>query len=138
MSTALINVWLLKEDGARKERGSPAPAAEDDTCRSRILACAACKARITSDAARIEVGGSHEHTFANPFGYVYHVGCFASAVGLKRIGRPSSEFPWFPGYLWQIEPCAACGEHLGWWFQGAESGFHGLILNRLVEIEERE
>ncbi len=133
-------VWLLKDDGAREERGTPgsAPVTEDHARGPRCLACAACRVCITSDAARIEVGGRHEHTFANPFGYVYHIGCFAAAVGLARVGRPSAEFAWFPGYLWQIEPCAACGEHLGWWFQAAARGFHGLILNRLVEIEERE
>src|SRR5207245_8018672 len=35
------------------------------------LRCAACDHRITDDAYRIEMSGSHEHTFVNPAGVVH-------------------------------------------------------------------
>jgi hypothetical protein len=111
------------------------PEAADSEPRGRVLACAACQRPITSDAGRITVAGRHEHTFANPFGYAYHIGCFSTAGGLTRVGPASAEFAWFVGHTWQIEQCTGCGEHLGWLFRGSASAFHGLILDRLVEVE---
>jgi hypothetical protein len=112
------------------------PEASNTRHGGRLLACAGCARRITSDAARIEVEGRHEHTFANPFGYAYHIGCFAAASGLACVGLPSGEFAWFSGHTWQVEQCGGCGEHLGWIFRGPASGFHGLILERLIEVVE--
>ena len=103
----------------------------------RALVCARCGQRITSDAARTTVGGQHEHTKANPHGYVFHIGCFAMAVGLVPWGPPSTAWTWFPGYSWQVERCAGCEEHIGWQFDSPGHGFHGLILDRLAEAEER-
>jgi hypothetical protein len=34
-----------------------------------------------------------------------------------------------------VEHCSACGEHLGWLFRGEGHVFHGLVLDRLVEVE---
>jgi hypothetical protein len=105
-------------------------AAEDG---SRILACAACREGVTTAAARITVGGSHEHRVTSPDGAEFHIGCFARASGCKGSGDPSSSLSWFPGYLWQIAECARCGVFLGWRFRSAEHRFHGLILDRLAE-----
>ena len=91
---------------------------------------------ITSSAERIAVDGRHEHTFANPYGFVFRIGCFAAAVGVVAIGPVSGEFAWFAGHTWQIEQCARCGAHLGWLFRAAATGFHGLVLDSLVEIED--
>jgi len=109
----------------------------DDRERGRRLACAACERPITSDSARIAVAGRHEHTFANPYGFAYHIGCFSGAVGLAPVGPPSGEFAWFAGHTWQIEQCVGCGEHLGWIFRGPGAAFHGLILDRLIEVGDR-
>jgi hypothetical protein len=76
------------------------------------------------------MNGAHEHTFMNPAGVRYTVGCYASAPGCIAEGERSAVWTWFPGYAWQIELCRSCGTHLGWSFHGA-SVFYGLIVDRL-------
>ena len=99
----------------------------------RPLVCAACGASITTVENRIAVQGAHEHRFLNPAGQVFHIGCFASAIGCTIIGPDSLEYPWFVGFAWRYAMCGSCGQHLGWHFRDGESGFFGLILHRLVE-----
>ena len=82
------------------------------------------------------VAGAHAHTFTNPHGLRFHIGCFATATGCIAAGEPTTYFSWFPGYAWQVENCGSCGEHLGWRFRSPEDEFHGFILDRLVEMEE--
>jgi hypothetical protein len=101
----------------------------------RVLACARCLHTVTTTGARIEISGHHAHTFANPHGFVFHIGCFALAPGCAAVGEPTTEFTWFPGFAWQIATCRGCREHLGWLFRSAEGRFHGLIMDRLVEDE---
>ncbi len=101
----------------------------------RVLACAACRAAITTAAARIEVGGSHDHHFTNPDGHPFHIGCFSRAPGCRGSGEPSAEFTWFPGYSWQVEGCARCRAFMGWRYRSGAHRFHGLILAHLVELE---
>lgn len=100
----------------------------------RVLVCGQCKLEITNEDDRIEVNGGHEHSFFNPHGIVYRIGCFQSAPGCRSQGAPSSEFSWFPGYSWNIGDCARCATHLGWRFNGPEGVFFGLVLNRLEMI----
>ncbi|HSB61576.1 MAG TPA: cereblon family protein, partial [Vicinamibacteria bacterium] len=99
-----------------------------------VLACAFCLREVTTAAARISVGGAHEHSFVNPHGLRFRIGCFADAAG-RTAGEPSTYWTWFPGHSWQVELCATCGEHLGWLFRSADTLFHGLILDRLVEVD---
>jgi hypothetical protein len=96
------------------------------------LYCAACNLKITNENQKTTMRGKTEHTFFNPQGNVFHIGCFKEAPGCRAVGAPSSEFSWFSGYDWQIVCCSSCHEHLGWLFlQGLESYFFGLILVRL-------
>jgi hypothetical protein len=99
----------------------------------RLLACAFCRRPITTDGARIEVGGAHSHSFSNPEGVRFRIGCFADAFGLAPVGARSRYWTWFPGFSWQVELCGGCGEQLGWLYRSADSAFHGLILDRLIE-----
>ena len=125
---------LRREGGGDAEvSGKQDPSAGED--RGRVLACARCQAAITSTADRLEMAGSHEHTFANPHGFVFRIGCFARAACVPA-GEGSTHFAWFPGYRWRVEHCRRCGEHLGWLFQAEGKAFHGLVLDRLVEREE--
>jgi hypothetical protein len=103
--------------------------------RGRILACIRCGSAITTAAARIAIAGAHEHTFANPHGFLFRIGCFSSAQGCATEGPRTAEWSWFPPYSWQIEVCATCREHLGWLYRAQESRFHGFILDRLIERE---
>jgi hypothetical protein len=115
-----------------------APRLDPEEDRGRVLACASCRRPITTTADRIEVAGQHSHSFANPHGFSYHIGCFAQASGCRTAGPPTTYWTWFPPYAWQVENCGACGEHLGWLFRSEADRFHGLILDRLVELDESQ
>jgi len=97
------------------------------------ILCRQCRHVITSSAERIAVQGSHQHTFANPHGIVFEIGCFRSVPGCGYAGPASDEFAWFKGFSWRVAVCIRCLTHLGWLFtsRGCDS-FHGLILDRLV------
>jgi peptide methionine sulfoxide reductase MsrB len=101
------------------------------TRHDETLRCAACEHRITEHAYRIERGGAHEHTFVNPAGHAFRIGCFVAAPGCAHVGAPSEAFSWFPGWRWQIAVCGRCGAHVGWIFRIAGEQFHALILAAL-------
>jgi len=101
------------------------------------LVCAACRLMITAPSWRVTVAGSHRHVFANPLGHVFEIGCFSAAPGCAAVGSATSDFSWFPGMLWQVAVCVACGRHLGWHYvQGDGGTFFGLILDRLRQTPE--
>lgn len=126
--------WLFKQEADKPAHPvAPDVMSEPEPTRGCRLVCAKCGQGITTEASRIAVAGRHEHTFANPHGYVYRIGCFAPAVGLTLAGPISGEFSWFVGYSWQIEQCAVCSTHLGWLFRTSDRVFHGLILDALME-----
>lgn len=95
------------------------------------LRCAACGHRITERAYRSTMSGAHEHTFVNPAGYLFRIGCFVAAPGCAYVGAPSEEFSWFPGWSWQIAVCGQCRSHVGWIFRLGGEQFHGLIASKL-------
>lgn len=111
-------VDLLDEDGSLRQE-QPA------------IFCSACTHLITTEDQRCEIAGSHRHTFFNPAGIVYELGCFTRAPGCGLVGEPSADFSWFAGHLWRIAVCARCAAHLGWRFQSADATFYGLILANL-------
>lgn len=98
----------------------------------RTLVCKACGTAITSQECAIEVGGSNCHTFLNPGGIVFRIGCFSGASGCFIMGEPTVEYTWFPGYAWCYVICSGCLSHMGWHYSSGEGGFFGLILDRLV------
>lgn len=130
---------MLVLEGARRfpaERTSPAETTRAGDDGGGALVCARCGRVVTTLAARVDRAGGHEHTFANPHGLVFHIGCFGAAPGCVTSGAPSTEHTWFPGHAWQVAVCRTCDEHLGWLFSG-DGRFHGLILDRLQEVEGR-
>lgn len=99
-----------------------------------LLLCRQCLFTIANPSDRIIINGSHNHTFANPHGIVFEIGCFADATGCGTIGAPTNEFTWFNGYFWQVAICGSCLTHIGWRFSGSGlNNFFGLIHDRLVE-----
>lgn len=107
--------------------------ASDDT---NALICRQCGFTITHASEKIAVSGAHYHTFANPHGIVFEIGCFQTARGCGAAGAPTDEFSWFKGYFWQVALCGSCLIHMGWRFSAADRpGFYGLILDRLLESE---
>ena len=125
---------VLRDAAPRVTPAEPDPAPDPDhaTAPEAAIVCAACLGTITSPRHRIAMSGAHEHRFMNPAGYLFHIGCFAEAVGCAVVGPPSDEYPWFPGFTWRIACCGHCRVHLGWHFRNAdETGFFGLVLARL-------
>ena len=98
------------------------------------ILCRQCHQAITKPVDRIAMQGSHRHTFANPHGIVFEIGCFRSVKGCGYAGAASDDFSWFAGYSWRVCFCTMCLTHLGWLFslKGGDI-FHGLILDRLIE-----
>ena len=95
--------------------------------------CRQCRHVITSPSERIQVQGAHRHTFANPQGIVFEIGCFGNAQGCGYAGSATDEFSWFKGYRWRIAVCGKCLIHLGWlYISNTLPGFNGLILDRLI------
>lgn len=97
------------------------------------IRCLACGGVVTAKDQKIQVSGSYAHTFFNPAGIVYELGCFQKAPGCLDVGAPSREFTWFPEYLWCISLCRYCRTHLGWVFAMEGNSFYGLILKKLRE-----
>lgn len=109
-------------------------AVEDDSDQGKHILCRRCGYLITLTSARMTVHGSHEHSFANPHGLVFRIGCFSTAGGCAYADSLSNEFTWFKGYWWRISVCGSCLVHLGWLFvSDSGSSFNGLILDALIE-----
>ena len=126
-------LWALQHPAESSEAGTVVdprvgPLPEEPA----VLACACCFEPITTEADRVEVGGALEHTFMNPHGFCFRIGCFTSAQALVPEGEWSDEWSWFPPCAWQVQQCARCREHLGWMFRGPGRLFYGLVLARLV------
>ena len=133
MAIALVPALLFFDpvtDANGKEKAKAMPDARPK--KEKRLFCAACRHPITHQDERIMVQGGHEHTFTNPQGMTYHIGCFREAAGCAPSGEATVEFTWFRGYAWRIAYCAHCHVHLGWRFQSDADYFHGLIVNRLI------
>jgi hypothetical protein len=128
--------FALRGDSAAAGSGQPAdhPTSEIETGEDHAILCGACGAQISSVQHRIEVHGSHDHRFINPAGLLFHIGCFAEAVGCRIVGPDSVEYPWFPGFAWRYAMCGSCGQHLGWHFRSdGKPSFFGLVLDRLIQ-----
>ena len=100
----------------------------------QTLQCIDCRLLITSPKERIEIAGKTTHTFTNPHGYSFTIGCFMTASGVNIEGTPENFWSWFADHAWQVTVCRQCGLHLGWLFSGP-SRFYGLILNRLISVD---
>jgi len=98
---------------------------------TRWLECLHCNQKVTRTSDRVEVDGKHLHSFINPAGVIYRIGCFGSATGVVEVGEASGVFTWFAGHAWRVALCLGCERHLGWGFHGGESQFYGLVLAQL-------
>ncbi|MGD9212507.1 MAG: hypothetical protein PVI90_17120, partial [Desulfobacteraceae bacterium] len=56
----------------------------DEAEEAPLILCRNCRFPITRPTERIEVDSTHCHTFANPNGYLFEIGCFRRAQG--RVG----------------------------------------------------
>ena len=122
--------------GGKEGAGGIAPRAEPrrhPADPEAAILCRNCRHLVTHPRERVAMAGSHRHSFANPAGLVFEIGCFRQAPGCRHAGPASPEFSWFPGYLWRIALCRGCRMQLGWRFESpGELGFSGLILACLL------
>lgn len=95
--------------------------------------CKTCGQAVTSKDHKIVVQSSHTHTFFNPAGIVFELGCFSIVPGCYSAGEATSDFSWFAGYTWRFALCGGCNSHLGWFFDSDGYSFFGLILAGLRE-----
>ena len=107
---------------------------EGESDSEEVILCRQCHQVLTNPSERTSIQGAHQHTFANPHGIVFQIGCFRSVRGCGYVGPKTSEWSWFKGYSWRILVCRMCLTHLGWQYisTGNES-FSGLILDRIIE-----
>lgn len=121
----------ISEDLARLVKDEPEE--KDPDCEEYVL-CRQCRHILTTPAERINVQGAHRHTFINPQGFVYEIGCFRTVTGCGYAGPATKEWSWFVGYRWRIAVCNRCLGHLGWiYLSNGNSVFYGLILSRIIE-----
>jgi len=128
--------YLLKEEVPDRIYSSIEDEDREETVdKNWHILCAECSQAITGDSERIEVNGAHEHTFVNPSGIIFQIGCFAGVSGTQISGAVTEQWSWFKGYSWRIVCCSRCGTHLGWVYMGRdEIIFFGLILSRLSRL----
>ena len=98
--------------------------------------CAICSNVISHVDERIEVQGSHQHKFTNPFELVFEIACYRAAPGCDISGDSNAADTWFTGHKWLLATCAGCTGHIGWYFepvlsQTAQNTFFGLIVERI-------
>ncbi len=97
------------------------------------IICRNCGNKITTLESMISVNGNHKHTFSNPAGIVYDIGCFSTADGCIIVGEPTADFTWFDGYSWSHSICSNCLFHMGWFYDSGSEIFFGLIIDNLLE-----
>jgi hypothetical protein len=126
---------IFLREGGQERQGRPATNQQQEPAvkPAEAIFCRACGGVVTGRDQRTQKNGSHGHTFFNPSGIVFELGCFLLAPGCMAIGAPSTEFTWFPGHIWRIVLCRHCRIHLGWLFTMEGNAFYGLILSKLRE-----
>lgn len=120
------------EKNVGSSRPTVADKVEEEAGNDQQIMCAHCRQPVTTKESRLEVSGAHEHTFFNPAGIVFEIGCYSKAFGCLASGAPSTEFSWFKGFKWRFALCSGCFSHLGWRFESAGSNFYGLIFKKLI------
>ena len=102
----------------------------------RLILCANCGNPITTSESVITVDGEHIHSFTNPSGITYDIGCFASADGCAVFEETTTEATWFEGFSWSGSICSNCFTHLGWLYESEDHIFFGLIVDNLSDSPE--
>lgn len=123
-----------KQGGDNAKRSSQEKSFERESDSEEAILCRQCHQVLTNPSQRTSIQGAHQHTFANPHGIVFQIGCFRSVQGCGYVGPTTSEWSWFKGYSWRILVCSTCLTHLGWLYTATgDEGFSGLILDRIIE-----
>jgi hypothetical protein len=128
--------WMFKRSSFKEFELSgiePDSDKQKETEREHLILCRFCGNNITSPAEIIEINCKHNHSFTNPAGNTFTIGCFLTAKGCLNYGEPTTEYTWFPGFTWSYAICSDCNSHLGWFYKSQNNSFYGLILKNLAE-----
>ncbi|MFC1668839.1 cereblon family protein [Spirochaetota bacterium] len=106
---------------------------EENYEKEHVIICKFCQNIITSPQNIIEINGQHSHTYKNPAGHIFTIGCFKEAAGCKVFEEPTLEYTWFSGFTWCFAICSNCNSHLGWFYESGDNKFYGLILKNLID-----
>lgn len=129
----LIKNYLYVADGEKKIKQKTREKTKIKPDDEKYILCLQCKNKVSQSIYKMSHQGAFDHTFLNPAGDVYHIGCFKRADGCVVIGKASLEWTWFQGCQWQVALCSHCLKHLGWYYQSETvSPFFGLILDALI------
>ena len=95
-SNPAFYLWL-RVPPENQDNGLPAASIEEETKEDMLekeeyIRCRQCRNIIASPDDRIAIQGAHRHTFANPHGIVFEIGCFKGVKGCGHVGAPSDEF----------------------------------------------
>ncbi len=131
-SVRMQDLFLLRDiDWGKEGLSVPDEKQAEETESEEVILCKQCGHSITETRNKTGVNDSHMHTFFNPAGFIYEIGCFSEAPGCWIHGPASKEFAWFAGFSWRLALCDNCTTHLGWFFASKSSTFFGLILKKL-------
>ncbi len=131
--THVWEYWFLVSKTKGKKKTDVETLKKDQEDEEKYILCGKCENKITLPSHKMEVQGSFNHTFLNPAGHVFHIGCFGKADGCIVLGIPTSEWTWFQNNEWRTAVCSQCFEHLGWFFSSPQGkDFFGLILDSLI------
>jgi hypothetical protein len=137
-STTITKNYLFRTTSTPRDNSIIRPLTDEDKeknpLESEQILCRQCHQIITRPEEKIQVNGSHHHTFANPLGLIFDIGCFQTAEGCGYTGQATEEYSWFSGYAWRVAGCGKCLIQLGWLFSSSmgSTRFNGLILDRLI------
>lgn len=99
----------------------------------QAILCIYCGNIVTWPEQIITVNDQHRHTFINPEGLVFQIGCFSHADGCLIDEQSTLDNTWFTGFTWSVSICSNCTAHLGWFYEKDERHFFGLILDRIKD-----
>jgi len=125
-------MFYIHSTDKKRKRDTSAKKKEQEKKEKYIL-CGHCENKITRPKYKLEIEGAFDHTFLNPAGHVFHIGCFDQAEGCAVFGDSTYEWSWFSGFSWRVAHCNQCLKHLGWFFSAnSEQSFFGLVLDSLI------
>ena len=133
-------IELLQEDAKKKASAVESPLEEPhkEPEEEHVFVCRRCETEISSRRHLFAMRAAcYVQVFPNPYGHMKVIYTLRDARGVQVAGGPTDEFTWFHGYTWRIAYCAACSNHLGWFFEAIDESeppvFYGLLKDELVE-----
>jgi len=88
----------------------------------RVLVCRNCSKQLGEQANMFSMSKEGpQGAFVNPSGHLHETLTLFKAKNLRLVGRPSTEYSWFPGYAWTITECLGCWSHIGWKFTATQA-----------------